>query len=131
MNEKQLKKIFARDNVKFAYLFGSRATGKGLVGGSDFDIAVFIGKGTPRSRLSLRLKMHHDIQELFAPHSVDLLILDDIHSATLLFSITSGGRLLYEKDISKRIDFELHAMNEYHDFVPFLKIYNEAYMAKV
>lgn len=129
--QKKMKKIFTQYGVKFAYLFGSRATGKGITEGSDVDIAVFFGKGTSRTRLALRFAMYHALQELFAPKRIDCIVLDDVHSVTLRYSITSEGVLIYERDAAARLDFAFRALHEYEDFAPFLRAYNAAYMATV
>lgn len=127
----QVKKLLAKYGVKFAYLFGSRANGKGVVAASDYDLAVFFGTGTPQTRLERRLKLMAALQELFAPFAVDLIALDDTHSATLRHEVIGGGKLIYTADEEKRIDFEFRVMHEYEDFAPFLKLYNKAYMAAV
>jgi len=35
-----------------------------------------------------------------------------------------------ERDHAQRIDFELKTMQEYYDFRPFIKEYNEAYLQR-
>lgn len=128
LQEKNIQKLFTRYSVRFAYLFGSRATGEGKIAASDYDIAVFFGVGTPRSRFAMRLKLMEELQNILAPVRVDLLVLDDICSIALRYEIINTGRLIYKKDESRRIDFEFRAIHEYEDFAPFLHAYNQMYI---
>lgn len=123
-----IKKPFAKYGVKFAYLFGSRATGEDTIAASDYDFAVFFGVGTSQSRFAIRLRLTEALQEIFAPARVDLVVLDDTRSTTLRYEVANTGRLIYEKDAGSRIDFEFRAMREYEDFAPFLEAYNKMYM---
>lgn len=124
-----IKKIFAKRGVKFAYLFGSRAANTAKTKGSDFDFAVFLQTGTPKTRFELRLKLMHELQEILAPSSVDLILLNDTRSVVLLDEVVRAGNLLYEADTDARIEFELRAMREYEEFAPFLRTYNKMYMS--
>ncbi len=127
----KVRKLFSGYRVQFAYLFGSRATGKKTIKQSDYDIAILFGAGTAALRFATRLQLLHELQELFAPIRVDLIVLDDINSATLRYEVVRTGRLLYSRDESRRMDFELRAMDEYQDFSPFLKAYGNAYIGNV
>lgn len=128
---KQLKKIFRKYGIKFVYFFGSRANGHEIVVASDYDFAVFSGTGTPRSRFAKRLKLLHEVQQLFAPKKVDIIMLDDLHSATIRYEVVTTGQVIFDTYNSERIDFEFRALHEYDDFLPFLKAYNEVYIAHV
>lgn len=127
-HELKVKKVLSRYGVRFAYLFGSRATGKGKIAASDYDVAVFFGIGTPSSRFETRLKLMGKLQEICAPVRTDLVILDDTRSATFRYEIANTGHLIYEKDAESRIEFEFRAMHEYEDFAPFLTAYNKMYI---
>ena len=127
-HELKVKKIFARYGVRFAYLFGSRATGKGKIAGSDYDIAVFFGARTPSTRFDMRLKLMDELQGIFAPARVDLIVLDDTRSATLRYEVANTGQLIYEEDADARIEFEFRVTHEYEDFAPFLAAYNKMYI---
>ena len=128
LQKKKISKLLARSKASFAYLFGSRATGKGVVAGSDYDFAVFFGRGNARSRLALRLRLLSELSELLGPMKVDLIVLDDTRSTTLRFSVVNEGRLIYERDEAQRVDFEFRTLHEYEEFAPFLREYNEAYL---
>lgn len=130
-HNRKMQALFRKYGVRFAYLFGSRATGQGLRVSSDYDFAVFFGTGTPRVRFAKRLKLMQDLQEIVAPGMVDLLVLDDTRSTTLRYSVISEGKVIYARDSNARIDFEFRTMHEYEDFSPFLRMYNEMYLANI
>jgi len=123
---KQVQKFLAEHGARFAYVFGSRAENRAIES-SDLDVAVSFDLSSPKKRFDERLRLQRDLQEIFAPHRVDLVVLNDIRSATLRYEIANKGKLIYEKDSSSRLDFELQALNEYEDFAPFLSDYNKAY----
>jgi len=123
----QAKKILAAHGARFAYAFGSHAENR-EVASSDVDLAVsFDANSTASDRFVARLWLQQDLQKVFAPREVDLVVLNDTRSATLRYEIANKGKLIYEKNSSGRLDFELRAMNEYEDFAPFLADYNRAY----
>ncbi len=126
LNHQDIKKIFAAYGVRFAYLFGSRAENRALER-SDFDVAVCFGAPTKGERLTGRLKLQAELQNFLAPRRVDVVVLNDTHSATLRHEVATKGKLIYEQDASGRLDFELRALNEYEDFAPFLSAYNDMY----
>ena len=123
---KQVQKFLAEHGARFAYVFGSRAENRAIES-SDLDVAVSFDLSSPKKRFAEGLRLQRDLQEIFAPHRVDLVVLNDIRSATLRYEIANKGKLIYEKDSSSRLDFELQALNEYEDFAPFLSDYNKAY----
>ncbi len=60
----------------------------------------------------------------------EVIILNDINSVFFKFVIVKEGKVIFKRDRSKRIDFELKTMQEYYDFQPFIKEYNEAYIQR-
>lgn len=128
-NQTKLKSIFKQAGVQFAFIFGSQAEQRST-SSSDLDFAVFFGQGTPNQRLQKRFRLQHSLQsQLDVP--VDLQVLDDVRSLSLRYGVVSQGLLVFEKNISKRIDFELKTMREFEEFYPFLLDYNKAYLARV
>lgn len=131
VKQKILKPIFLRHGVQLAYFFGSRATGSNSTTASDYDFAVFFGTGTAQSRFAQRLQILHDIQQILTPKQVDLIVLDDLCSATLRYEVVATGKLIFEARNARRIDFEFKTLHDYEDFFPFLKAYNKVYMTRV
>lgn len=122
----RIKKIFEKHKVSFAYLFGSQAENRAIKS-SDFDFAVYINSESKTKRFQNRLSLLQKLGEIL-PRPADVVVLNDTHSTTLRYSIVSEGKLIYEKNEGKRLDFELFTMNEYEEFVPFLKEYNKMYL---
>ena len=130
LTKKQLKEIseaFKKYNAVFAYLFGSRATGKaGRM--SDYDFAVMLPeKLSANKRFDIRLKLMGDVGRIVKCENLDLVILNDINSILFKFVIISEGKPIYESDFLARLNFELKTMNNYYDFSPFLNSYNKAF----
>lgn len=44
--------------------------------------------------------------------------------------IIKEGKIIFEKNHEKRVDFEFKTMREYYDFQPFLKEYNKIYLER-
>lgn len=129
VNQTKLKSTLKRHGVQFAFLFGSQAEGRSI-SSSDLDIAVFFGQGTAQQRFQKRLNLQHDLNQLF-DDPVDLQVLDDVRSLSLRHDVVSQGRLIFECNTSKRIDFELKTMRDFEEFYPFLVDYNTAYLQRV
>ena len=127
---KNLSPIFRKNEVVFAYLFGSQATGKNTKT-SDYDIAVMLNeKLTPNKRFKIRLKLMAEISKILKTQNIDVVILNDIRDILFKFTIIKDGTAIYEKSHIKKVMFEFHTMTNYYDFSPFLNAYNKAYLKK-
>lgn len=83
-----------RAGARFAYLFGSRATGRAR-DGSDIDVAAFFGReDVDASRVAAKL-----------PGRVDLLVLDGA-PLELAGRVAMEGKLLFEEDPAERVEWE-------------------------
>ncbi len=81
------------DEVLFAFLFGSRSTGRAR-SDSDWDLGVFLVESlTPRERHDLRLRLQAVLAEL---GSVDVVVLND--APPLLAQRALQGKRLMVKD---------------------------------
>ncbi|MBX6422340.1 nucleotidyltransferase domain-containing protein [Thermosulfurimonas sp. F29] len=97
--------------VRFAYLFGSRAEGKaGPL--SDVDIAVYLEPYT-HSRF---LELYAALSRALKLDHLDLLVLNRTHNLILLEEIIRHGLLLFERDPDLRMDFELETLHLALDF---------------
>ncbi len=123
---RKVKQILRKHGVRFAYLFGSRAEGRAIKS-SDYDFAVYFGHGSDSSRFDTRMQLIGSLQAILGT-DVDLIVLEDIHSVSLKHEVVMRGKIIYEKDQSARIDFELRTRREFADFEPFLNAYNQAYI---
>lgn len=121
-----LKRFLSKDkDISFCYLFGSQAANK-TISTSDVDVAVYLNpkiKNFFEKRLELIEKITKSLKK-----ETDVIILNT-SSPFLGFVVLKEGKLIFENDKGKRIDFELKKMNEYFDFKPVLEMYNERLLA--
>ncbi|UCD16043.1 MAG: nucleotidyltransferase domain-containing protein [Candidatus Omnitrophota bacterium] len=111
----KISKYFSsRDDIKFAYLFGSQSKNKtGRL--SDIDIAVYLDEHFDgNERFDIRLKLIGQIGSLLKTDKIDLIILND-SPLLLSFNIVHDGIIIYSSDESKRIQFEVRIMSLYFD----------------
>ncbi|MEK7557934.1 MAG: nucleotidyltransferase domain-containing protein [Patescibacteria group bacterium] len=123
----KLKEVFEKNNVVFTYLFGSQVKGKTDFE-SDVDLAVYLNESC-KDFFKTRLVLIEIIQDVLKK-KVDIVILNEIKSIFLKFVIIKEGKVIFEKNHEKRVDFELKIMREYYDFLPFIKEYNKAYLER-
>lgn len=112
--------LYNREEVVFAYLYGSMARGKENKL-SDIDIAVYIdeSKKPASGTFGYRSELITELQSL-VKREVDLVILSEV-SILLAVNILKNGKLLFTKSKKKRIEFHKNIMRKYLDFIP---IYN-------
>lgn len=125
----ELRATFQKQDVRFAYLFGSYAQGNEH-SSSDIDIAVMLPSELPENeRLDRRLILMTELSRILKK-PVDLVVLNDIRSLFFKYIIIKEGVALYEAPDVERAEFECRLMGEYFDFAPFLESYNRAYVER-
>lgn len=119
MNRQEIKdkisKYFStRDEIKFAYLFGSQAKNEeGRL--SDIDIAVYLDENlNSDERFDLRLGLINQASKIFKTDKIDLIVLND-SPLLLSFRVVHDGLILYSNDEIERIQFEAKIMSLYFD----------------
>lgn len=117
-------KIFKKQKVVFAYLFGSQAKGKtGPL--SDIDIAVYFDEKVPADeRSDLMLQVLGELMDLFKTDEIDLIVLNDA-PPLLAHRILREGLLIFSDDDNIRLDYEVRAVLRYLDWKPYLDKYTE------
>ena len=99
------------------YLFGSRVDG--VLGPiSDYDLAVWTDQQSDRSELHTR-QVHEMVLRL-GTERVDLVILNDA-PIELAYHVIAQGRILYERDLATRVEYEAQVMGLYGDYLPVLR----------
>lgn len=114
----------AREEVAFAYLFGSVA--KGTAGKlSDIDIAVFLDPLHIRQDCGYGYKSELlvELRALLASE-VDLVILNDV-STVLKFQVLKSGILIFCRSEDSRRTFHENAIKYYLDIKPLLKVQSQ------
>jgi predicted nucleotidyltransferase len=123
-----LKNIFLKHKVAFAYQFGSSVSGQ-VHAESDVDIAVYLNrKLTPKEFLKKQLLLIYDLG-LYFKKDVDLVILNQSKSIAFNHQIVSSGKIICEHDSTQRALFENSVLREYFDYVRYIELHREAYVA--
>ena len=104
-----------RDQVLFAYLFGSLAERKeGPL--SDVDVAVFLTNKCATSHFDVKLSLLADFCRALGRNDVDVVVLNHTRNLMLLDGIIRSGVVLLDQDPQLRADFELTALHRTIDF---------------
>lgn len=133
MNFEEIKQkigpVFEKDkDILFAYIFGSHVTGKTDFE-SDVDIAVFLDEKRVRDMFKKRLSLIEKLEGILET-ATEVVVLNEIKSIFFKFVIIKEGKVVFERDHSQRVDFELKTMQDYYDYEPFLDAYNKAYLER-
>ncbi|MBC2581685.1 type VII toxin-antitoxin system MntA family adenylyltransferase antitoxin [Clostridium sp. DJ247] len=113
--------------IKFAYVFGSQATGKAAEN-SDVDIAIYFEEEYPPMEDAF---IRGDIIEegkVFFKRDVDIVSLNNA-SLLLKYEVIHDGIVI--KDNDYRADFESLSLREYFDFKYYSDIYDNAIIEKI
>lgn len=117
---RRLSSYFSKyEEVDVAYLFGSVARGD-FTEESDLDFAVLLSRGFSDPYDLVRLIS--DLAEALGVNDekINLVVLNDA-SLELAYKVVSEGVILYERDVEKRVDFEVKTLKFYLDFKPVLE----------
>jgi len=122
--KRQLARIFKKQKVVFAYLFGSQA--KGTAGSlSDIDIAVYFDEEVADDdRFDLRLKVLGELTDLYKTDQVDLVVLNDA-PPLLAHRILKEGLRIFSDNEKMRLEYEVKAVLKYLDWKPYLDKYTQ------
>lgn len=115
---KKLKEyLYQRDEIIFAYLYGSFAKGSENIL-SDIDIAIYIdeSKKPESGTFGYRSELITELQS-FVDRDIDLIILNEVTNI-LAYNVLKDGKLLFTKSYKKRINFHEKVMKIYLDFLP-------------
>ena len=119
-NKKALEKIFKKEGVILAYLFGSAAREKtGPL--SDIDIAVlFSSKIKKGSYFDKRLRLASEIDRVLGIYKTEVICLNQA-PPLLKHQIVCRGVPIYVSDSTLKRIFELRVLQEFEDFNYHLK----------
>lgn len=122
-----IEDINKRYKIKFAYIFGSQATGKATEN-SDIDIAIYFEEEyPPMKEVFIRGDIIEDGKAFFKK-DVDIVSLNNA-SLLLKYEIIHDGIVL--KDDDDRADFESLSLREYFDFKYYSDIYDNAMIERI
>lgn len=121
--KRKLKRILKQDKkTLFAFLFGSLVRGDDI-DSSDVDVGVYIRENQFNDEFDEKLRFTNLLSEELNK-KVDVVILNRA-DPLMKFEMYKESELIFEKDKDKRLNFLLKAVNEYHDYRPYLEMYNE------
>lgn len=106
------RKLSARPDVGFAYLFGSLASGRGTPR-SDVDVAVFLSDVS--DPVESKLGILGELMEAFGTERIDLVVLNDT-PLSLRGRIVGNRRVLSDNQPFERHKFESLTQREFFDF---------------
>lgn len=107
--------LATQPDVIAAYLFGSLAQGRAHPR-SDIDVAVLLAAMDLEAAFHRRLRLMEDLRP-YADREVDVVVLN-IAPPLLQYQVLKHGRLLYERDRSARVNFEVRVGKVYADLQP-------------
>lgn len=118
--------MLAAAGVRFAYLFGSRATGEH---GPDSDVDIAVAADRPLTLLE-ESGLAVELATVLGVDSVDVV---DLRTAPLrlLGRILLDGVVLLGRDEPERVEFEVRTRSRYFDFLPMQRAGQEAYVRRI
>ncbi len=107
--------------IGLVYLFGSRVSGQ--VGPlSDYDFAILTEN--PQDELDLQARFQYALVRILNTDRVDVVLLQRA-PIELAYRIIADGKLLYQRDVYTRVEFEADTLSRYGDYLPVLRSQRE------
>lgn len=116
----------AEAGVRFAYLFGSRASSQAR-DDSDADVAVMPG---PQLELMEQSRLAGKLADALGAPEADIVLLDRA-DLELRGRILEHGLLIYSNDEPRRVAFEVQTLGQYLDYLPTLRELERSYLRHV
>ena len=107
-------------DVVVVYLFGSYARGDES-SDSDIDLAILCASPPPRTLAHPSIGLAGRLEAQLG-RAVQVVVLEEA-PVDLVHRVLRDGRLIVDRDPSRRIRFEVKARNEYFDLLPVLRRY--------
>ena len=124
----EMPDILAGGPAMLAYLYGSVVDGCALPF-SDVDIALVLEPGYSLSayeRMLLELDIASEVERRCGAQKVDVRSVD-LAPLTVRGKVVTEGRLLYSRDETFRVEFEVYTRKLYFDFLPVAHMMQRAY----
>ncbi len=123
--EKKIKKQLKDSGVSIVYLFGSMSSGR-TSPMSDVDIGIDL-KGVSLLKYSRNIytKLYAIFADIYPSFTIDIVFLQSA-PLPLQYDAVRYGRVLFEADPKQRADYDAEVMNMYFDFMPVLRVFDDA-----
>lgn len=137
----KLARICRRHGLALVYLFGSQAqSGARWLAGedvsvadplADLDVGVVTGGPLPEpaDRRRFYAAVYNDLEDLFHPFRLDLVLLEENHSVFQLEALK--GICIYQESEERRDNYEMMILRRAADFRPFLERYFQDILEEV
>lgn len=122
-----LKSFFRvhHQGLELVYLFGSQVTKKTARNNPDVDIALLFEEAIRQSDwINFEKELWHKLTEHLSRSDVDIILMDRV-GPILRHEVLRSSVLLYAKTKEIKADWETRWLNEWWDFEPYRKIFQE------
>lgn len=127
LNDRLRAVLLPRDDVVFAYLFGSRALQRNRPD-SDLDVAICLAESERIHRAWLDIM--GALALAVAPLELDCLLLN-VAPLGLRFAVVRDGQTLLDRDPEARRAFEVATRREYWDWEPYRTRHEQALLQRL
>jgi predicted nucleotidyltransferase len=103
--------------VHMVYLFGSQVEGY-LGPMSDYDLAVLLDPTVDGRRIQAQFA--HELACALQTNRVDVVLLNRA-PIELAYAVVAQGKVLYERDVATRVEYEAQVLSRYGDYLPVLR----------
>jgi predicted nucleotidyltransferase len=103
--------------VQLVYLFGSQVEGD-IGPASDYDLGLLADRVANGRALQARLA--HELVRALGTDRIDVVLLNRA-PVELAYAVVASGRLLYERDVATRVEYEAKVLSRYGDYLPVLR----------
>lgn len=103
--------------IRLVYLFGSQVDGR-LGPMSDYDVGVLIDRTGDERQVHARLT--HELVCALGTDQVNVVLLNRA-PIELAYAIIVQGRVLYQRDVATRVEYEAQVLSRYGDYLPVLR----------
>lgn len=110
--------LSARDDIVFAYLFGSQASGR-THPRSDVDVAVWLREPYDKETFAPLVGVIGALTSALHRDDIDVVILNEAGLRVAFNAL--HGTLLLSRDEDQRIRAEAAIMSRYHDRLPYIR----------
>lgn len=111
MKDKVVEILGAKENVVFAYIFGSFVTEECF---QDIDVGIYAPEAPGTSPLTLELKLEAELEAALRM-PVDVRVINGA-PLTFVYNVIKSGEVVVDRDATKRDDYEGLICKEYFDF---------------
>jgi predicted nucleotidyltransferase len=132
--EEELRRLGRQYGLALVYLFGSQAAaGARLLAGeavtpsdalADLDVGVVTREPLPPpyERAQFYARLFNDLEDVFRPFPLDLVLLEENHSVFQLEAVK--GICVYQASEERREEYEMNILRRAADFAPVLDLFH-------